>query len=108
MSEQSTDNPDVKDAPVPEPTKPTKKRGSYKKRKKPAAKKQQPEPEQAPSRLSDSVPTTPGEVKDAAGKLINRGKEMGAKPILDALGGLANRFFGAVNSFFDDMEGKKK
>ena len=54
------------------------------------------------------MPTTPGEIKDAAVKIKDRAKSIGAKPLIEEVGGIAGRFFGWVNNLFDDVEGKKK
>ena len=64
------------------------------------------EEETAP--ILESMPQTPGEIRDAAIKLKNRAQAIGAKPLFEGVGEIAGRFFGKVHNFFDDVEEKKK
>ena len=102
VAEEAT--PVVEETPVPEAKKTGKKRGPYKKRKKAPAKSKQPKQADAP--LSD-IPTTPAEIKDKAVAFKDRAKDIGAKPIMEEIGGGISRLFGKLNRFLDDVEGKK-
>lgn len=99
-------------APVEEPVAKSEKAASKKrtpaqkaarKRKAAAARKQQSEKADAPI----NVPTTPGEIRDAAVELKDRAKAIGAKPLIEGVGEIAGRFFGYINDLFDDVEKKK-
>ena len=103
VAEEAT--PVVEETPVPEAKKTGKKRGPYKKRKKAPAKSKRPRKTSKP--VVDDIPTTPAEIKDKAVAFKDRAKDIGAKPIMEEIGGGISRLFGKLNRFLDDVEGKK-
>lgn len=86
-------------------------RKRYAARKKAAAKKPAPKKpvvKKPATPIVDNIPTTPGEIKDAAAEVVDRAKDVGITPFVEAAGTLASRFFRGLNDFFDGVENKKK
>lgn len=64
------------------------------------------EPKDDPPSVDD-IPRTPSEAKQRVVATVDRAKAIGAKPVGQAVGGLVDRFFTAVDKFLDRWEGKK-